>query len=104
MEAQDARITEADGIITVTFDREAKRNAINPEMTATLWTAATALADRDDLRVLVITAVGPYFTAGIDMRAPLGTRPGSPDTADTHPGWNFRRNYRSHHLLYDELE
>jgi enoyl-CoA hydratase/carnithine racemase len=21
-----------------------------------------------------------------------------------HPGWNFRRNYRSHHLLYDEIE
>jgi enoyl-CoA hydratase/carnithine racemase len=97
-------VTESDGIITVTFDRQDKRNAISPEMTAALWEAANALADRDDLRVLVITGVGPYFTAGIDLRAGAGNRPGNPETEHQHPGWNFRRNYRSHHLLYDEFE
>src|SRR5439155_6859355 len=50
------------------------------------------------------TATGPYFTAGIDLSRPLGTRPGNRETQDRHPGWNLRRNYRSHHLLYDEME
>jgi enoyl-CoA hydratase/carnithine racemase len=104
--ADDAhvRISENDGIITVTIDREAKRNAISPQVTEALWTAARALAERDDLRVMVITAVGSYFTAGIDLAAGAGDRPGNPETQHLHPGWNYRRNYRSHHLLYDEFE
>jgi enoyl-CoA hydratase len=103
-QAEHARLTEADGILTVTVDRQDKRNAFSPQVTETLWRAANQLADRDDLRCLVITAVGPYFTAGIDLSAPVGSRPGNPETEHTHPGWNFRRNYRSHHLLYDEFE
>jgi enoyl-CoA hydratase len=102
--AEHARLTEADGILTVTIDRQEKRNAISPQVTETLWQAAGQLADSDDVRCLVITAVGPYFTAGIDLSAPVGNRPGNPETEHTHPGWNFRRNYRSHHLLYDEFE
>ena len=104
MNPEHARLTEADGIVTVTIDRQEKRNAISPQVTETLWRAASRLADSDDARCLVITAVGPYFTAGIDLSAPVGSRPGNPETEHTHPGWNFRRNYRSHHLLYDELE
>ena len=103
-QAEHARLTEAGGILTVTVDRQDKRNAFSPQVTETLWRAASQLADRDDLRCLVITAVGPYFTAGIDLSAPVGNRPGNPETEHTHPGWNFRRNYRSHHLLYDEFE
>lgn len=99
-----ARISESDGILTVTFDRPEKLNAISRDMTATLWQAANALADRDDLRCLVITAEGPYFTAGMDLATGGGNRPGNPETQHLHPGWNFRRNYRSHHLLYDEFE
>ena len=102
--AEHARLTEADGILTVTIDRQGKRNAISPQVTETLWRAAGELADSDDVRCLVITAAGPYFTAGIDLSAPVGSRPGNPETEHTHPGWNFRRNYRSHHLLYDEFE
>lgn len=103
-ESPHARIAEQDGIITVTIDRQAKRNAISPEVTAAFWRALNALADRDDLRCMVITAVGPYFTAGIDLAAGAGDRPGDPATQHLHPGWNYRRNYRSHHLLYDEME
>jgi enoyl-CoA hydratase len=103
-EQPDATITEQDGIITVTFDRQSKLNAINTQMSDALWEAANALADRDDLRCMVITAKGPYFTAGIDLMTTVGNRPGNPETEHLHPGWNFRRNYRSHHLLYDEFE
>ncbi len=98
------KFTQGDGIITVTFDRQEKLNAINAQMSATLWEAATAVADRDDLRCMVITGRGQYFTCGMDLTSPWGTRPGNPETEQLHPGWNFRRNYRSHHLLYDEFE
>jgi enoyl-CoA hydratase/carnithine racemase len=99
-----AVISEDDGIITVTFDRDNKLNAIDSSMTAVLWEAATALGDRDDLRCMVITGKGRYFTAGMDLNEPVGNRPGNPETEAAHRGWNFRRNYRSHHLLYDEFE
>jgi enoyl-CoA hydratase/carnithine racemase len=99
-----ASIDESDGIVTVTIDRQEKLNAISTSVTALLWDAVNALADRDDLRCMVITARGKYFTAGLDLSAPGGNRPGNPETEHRHPGWNFRRNYRSHHLLYDEFE
>ena len=92
---EHATISEDEGIITVTFDRQEKRNAITPEMTAVLWEATNALADRDDLRCLVITGTGPFFTAGLDMFSPAGNRPANPETEHLHPGWNYRRNYRS---------
>jgi enoyl-CoA hydratase/carnithine racemase len=99
-----ASIDEHDAILTIRFERPEKRNAINSTMTRMLWDATTALADRDDLRCMVITGVGSYFTAGMDITEPVGNRPGNPSTEAQHPGWNFRRNYRSHHLLYDEWE
>jgi enoyl-CoA hydratase/carnithine racemase len=95
-----AFITEDDGIITVTFDRDEKLNAIDSSMTAVLWQAVNALSERDDLRCLVITARGRFFSAGIDVN----DAPGSARDPSDHPGWNFRRDYRRHHLLYDELE
>jgi enoyl-CoA hydratase len=101
---EHAPITEADGILTVTFRREAKLNAITPAMTAQLWEAVRLLSVRDDLRCLVITGTGRYFTAGMDLSTQVGSSPGDPATEGQHPGWNFRRNYRSHHLLYDEIE
>jgi len=103
-DAAHATIAEQNGILTVTIDRQAKLNAISPQITETFWEAATALADRDDLRCMIITAKGRYFTAGLDMATLGGTRHGNPETEHLHPGWNFRRNFRSHHLLYDEFE
>ncbi|HEV8297716.1 MAG TPA: enoyl-CoA hydratase/isomerase family protein [Acidimicrobiales bacterium] len=103
-ERPHASIHEDGGIITVMIDRPEKLNAISAQVTAAFWEAANALADRDDLRCMVIAAKGKYFTAGLDLSAPGGNRPGDPATQHLHPGWNFRRNYRSHHLLYDEFE
>jgi enoyl-CoA hydratase len=99
-----APITDSEGILTITFHREEKLNAITPEMTEALWTAVRMLSTRDDLRCLVITGTGRYFTAGMDLSTEVGSSPGNPETQDQHPGWNFRRNYRTHHLLYDEME
>lgn len=97
-------VSEADQVITVAITRADKRNAISPDVTAALWDAVLALGDRDDLRVMVITAAGDWFTSGIDIAAPFGTRRGNKETRHRQPGWSTRRNYRSHHLLYDEME
>lgn len=95
-----AFLTEEDGVLTLTFDRPGKLNAINPEMTAMLWEAARALGDREDLRVLVITGRGRYFTAGIDLSHLAADRRGGQLASDVA----YRRTYRRHHLLYDEFE
>jgi enoyl-CoA hydratase/carnithine racemase len=94
------RIEEDDGVVTVTFDRPDKLNAISPQLTALLWEAARALGDREDLRVLVITGVGRYFTAGIDLAHLAADRRGGKLASDVA----YRRTYRRHHLLYDEFE
>jgi len=98
------RTTTDDGLITVTIDREEKRNAISPQVTQALWDAVRALSEREELRCLVITAVGGYFTAGLDLAAAAAARKADPPDEGPHPGWKYRRGYRQHHLLYDELE
>jgi enoyl-CoA hydratase/carnithine racemase len=104
MPKEHAPITEHDGILTVTFTREDKLNAISADMVAQLWDAVRMLSTRDDLRCLVITGTGKYFTAGIDLSEPVGGFANPSETEHLHPGWNFRRNYRELHLLYDEME
>lgn len=95
---QDSRRDDADGIITITFTRDRKLNAVNAAMLDMLRDAAADLAERDDLRALIITAEGRYFTAGADITAlPVETGPGL-------YGPDFRRTYRQLHQLFDELE
>jgi enoyl-CoA hydratase/carnithine racemase len=52
-----------ESVVTVTFTRDAKMNAVTPEMFDVLSEAVRDLGDRDDPRVLVITAEGRYFTS-----------------------------------------
>jgi enoyl-CoA hydratase/carnithine racemase len=106
MENEHARITEQDGILTVTITRPEKLNAISPLVTQTFWEATRMMVERDDLRCMVITAQGKYFTAGIDLSASAADRQSDLDHASENlrPGWNYRRKYREHHLLYDEFE
>jgi enoyl-CoA hydratase len=95
-----AVISERDGVITVTLNRPEKLNPISPEVTAVLWEATLALGERDDLRVMVITGVGRFMSSGLDLKLGHGTRLPGRDA----PGFGWRRGYRSHHLLYDEME
>jgi len=94
--------TEAGSVLHVTFNRPEKLNAISLDMWEGLREATACLRDRDDLRVLLLTANGPYFSAGIDLNSPL-----APDQSLTSPS-AFRRWYRqgigSLHGLADEWE
>jgi enoyl-CoA hydratase len=98
--APHGEVSEHDGVITVTFDRPDKRNAISDEMTALLWDAASALADRDELRVMVITNRGPYFTSGLDMASFRFDPPGTRAFAQQA----LRAGYAAHQALYDRFE
>lgn len=95
-------ISEADGVIEVTLNRPEKYNALDQDMWDGLHEATRRLRERDDLRVLLLTAQGRYFSAGIDLNGAL-----APDPAIDSPS-NFRRWYRtgvgSLHGLGDEWE
>jgi enoyl-CoA hydratase/carnithine racemase len=100
----DSRRSDVDGVITVTFTRESKRNAVTTAMFEVLQAAVRDLGDDDAQRVLIITGEGQYFTSGIDyanLRSDIG------EGADgLFRGSNFRRQYRSeaYHDLFDEME
>ncbi|MBW8297505.1 MAG: enoyl-CoA hydratase/isomerase family protein [Sphingopyxis sp.] len=99
-----ARIDVEDRIITVTMTRPDKLNAISPAITAAFWEATRRLADDDSLGCMIIAATGRYFTAGIDLKASAKQRTDESDAMSSRPGWQYRRAYREHHLLYDEFE
>jgi enoyl-CoA hydratase len=100
----DAIRDDADGIITVTFNRDAKRNAVNTAMWDVLRQAVRDLGDHDAHRVLVITGTGRYFTSGLDY---ANLRPNIGEGTDgVVRGSNMRRQYRTeaYHDLFDEME
>ena len=96
MTSPDVRTTEDGGVLTVTFTRDDKLNAVTPPMLDALRAAVEDLGEREDVRVLVITAEGRHFTAGMDITT-LAAQGGG-------EGGALRRNYRRLHLLFDEIE
>jgi len=87
---------DGDGVITLTLNRPDKLNAITPAMLDGISSALAELRDNSEYRVLLIKAVGRYFSAGMDI---------SDGMAPTSGGADFRRWYRtSLHSLFDEIE
>lgn len=89
------RRDDVDGVITLTFTRDHKLNAVSDEMLDVMRVAVADLGDEESHRALVITAEGRYFTAGKDI-GQMG--------AHSTSGVALRRNYRRLHELFDELE
>jgi enoyl-CoA hydratase len=89
--------SEREGVITLCFTRPEKLNALTREMIVAVDDAVDALATRDDLRVLVITGQGRYFTSGVDVGAsmPMG---------DDANAINARRTGRRMHEVFDRIE
>jgi enoyl-CoA hydratase len=92
---EQIRRSEDDGVLTLTFTRDNKLNAVTDEMLDVMRVAVADLGDRESIRALVITAEGRYFTAGKDI-GQMGAHPAS--------GVALRRDYRRLHELFDELE
>jgi enoyl-CoA hydratase len=67
MKFEQYRVDVADFIATVTFDR-APVNAVNRQSREELVQVFDALGDRDDVRAVILTAAGNYFSAGADVK------------------------------------
>ena len=96
---EDILREEREGVLIVTLNRPAKRNALSVAMRAAIFAAVDDLRDRDDLRVLLIRAEGPCFSAGIDIAEHRRLYP------PTRGMQEFRRDYRRNiHRFLDEME
>jgi enoyl-CoA hydratase/carnithine racemase len=69
---------DADGIATLTLNRPQARNSLSEALIAALTETLTDLAADKRVRVVVLTANGPAFSAGHDMKE-MTARRGDPD-------------------------
>lgn len=78
MSAQDTaspiEISAADGIARITLDDPTRRNALSMRMMTALSSAVGDLGARHDVRVIVIAARGPAFSAGHDLKEMTAAR------------------------------
>jgi enoyl-CoA hydratase len=58
----------AEHVVTLAMNRPQRRNAVSFEMVRELEACLTALADRKDIRVLILTGEGSAFGAGADLK------------------------------------
>lgn len=90
---------ERDGVLEFTFNRPEKGNAITHEVFAALGEAVNDLANRDDLRVMLIRATGRFFCVGVDISVmSIPYLHGSTSA--------FRHTYKTNgrHDVYDAME
>ena len=59
---------DKDGVATLTSNRPQARNAMSVELIDMMQRELDSIADDEDVRVVVIAAVGPAFCAGHDMK------------------------------------
>ena len=57
----------SDGVLTLTLNRQARKNALSKAMVKGILAALQRVADDDDVRVVVITTAGADFCTGIDL-------------------------------------
>jgi enoyl-CoA hydratase/carnithine racemase len=82
------RIEIADKVATIWLNRPEQRNAFSPAMTHELHDAFAEFDADDDVRAIVVTGTGPYFSAGADLGRPggafSGRRSGTGDRGDEY--------------------
>lgn len=65
----EVEASRRDGILTITFDRPGRRNALTPDQ-VTFVAELVAMAEHDnETRVVVLTGAGGDFCAGADLRS-----------------------------------
>jgi len=85
----DLVVDDADGVRTITINRPEVKNALTAAMRAQ-FCAAIEAADADDaVRAVVVTAVDPVFSAGVDFKE-VAAGTGGSATATTNPGAALR--------------
>jgi enoyl-CoA hydratase len=87
--ADELLVDDVDGVRTITINRPAVKNALTTAMRAE-FCALVEDADADDaLRALIVTAVDPVFSAGVDFKE-VAAGSGSTLGAATNPGAALR--------------
>src|SRR5436305_936211 len=66
---QSILVDEADGVVTITFNRPDRMNAYTWRMGAETWHAIWEADARDDVRAIVVTGAGRAFCAGADLES-----------------------------------
>jgi enoyl-CoA hydratase len=76
---EEVRTDAGDGILTITIDRPAARNAMTLAAATAIAAALDRLDDDADLRIGILTGAGGSFCAGMDLKGFLrGERPSIP--------------------------
>jgi len=70
--SDEVLLEEADGILIVTINRPAAKNAVNAAVAHGIAAAMDRLDGSDSLRVGILTGAGGSFCAGMDLKAFLG--------------------------------
>jgi enoyl-CoA hydratase/crotonobetainyl-CoA hydratase len=73
MSESSIRTDVADFVATITLDRPEVRNAIDLPTATALERAIDDAERSDDVRVIVLAAAGPVFSAGMDLKALTAT-------------------------------
>src|SRR5581483_5967256 len=92
-------VERRDGIVTLTLDRPARKNAITAAMWRRLGDLFDEIAHRRDDRVLVVTGAGDAFTSGADLVDQAGPEaPRGPGSAVAAMRFVGRAALRLHEL------
>jgi enoyl-CoA hydratase len=86
-------VDDADGVLTITINRPEVKNALTAAMRERFCALiADADADADDsVRAVIVTAVDPVFSAGVDFKeVASGAGSGSGSPASSNPGAALR--------------
>jgi len=76
-------VEESDGVLTLTMNRPAARNALSPQMLVKMAHAWYAFRDRKDLRVAILTGMGEEdFCAGGDLKITMPLMTGARQPED----------------------
>ncbi|MEP6563369.1 MAG: enoyl-CoA hydratase-related protein [Nakamurella sp.] len=71
VEADPVRVSDRDGVRTITLNRPAAYNSFNLELKSALLAALAAAAAEDSVRAVVVTGAGRAFCAGQDLKEHL---------------------------------
>ena len=91
-ECEELLLSEAGGVLTVTFNRPRKRNAMNERMVQELVSVFSAIEANRDVRAVILRGAGGNFCAGGDISG-MHDRTVGDEAAAAKAMWEFNRNF-----------
>jgi trans-feruloyl-CoA hydratase/vanillin synthase len=91
-------LDEDDGIFTLTFNRPAKRNAMNPALHERMHALLSQLRYDERVRVLIVTGAGGNFCAGQDLKEYFHLLADDSAKAERERSRDISNQWRSHLL------